>query len=145
MDQKSNRKPYVRPVEANWWTKKKFYTHYMIREATSVLVLLFTFEMLFYYIKLACMNSLEGFVSVAGYLNGFVAHPIMIVFNILVLAAVLFHAFTWFPLMPKALRIVIKDKKSGLYKILGGKLLIIAMFSAMAIVTLLGACLFFVS
>ena len=33
---KSYRKPYVRPVKANWWTDRSFYIAYMLREGTAV-------------------------------------------------------------------------------------------------------------
>lgn len=145
MEQKSNRKPYVRPVEANWWQKKKFYTAYMLREGTSVLVLLFALEMLFCYFRLSTVSNkdLHSICGVVSYLSGFLGNPIMIIFNLLVLVAVLYHAFTWFPLMPKALRVIVHDKKSGLYKLLDGKLLVVALFSLMALATLVGLFFFF--
>ena len=39
--EKSTRQPYVRPVDSTWWTKKGFYTAYMLREGTCLLVLAF--------------------------------------------------------------------------------------------------------
>ncbi len=143
MEQNSNRKPYVRPVEANWWTKKNFYIKYMLREGTCLLVLLFALEMLAYYISLTTAAE-EDLFAKAQKFAGFFSHPVTILVNLVVLAAVLFHAFTWFPLMPKALRVIVKDQKSGLYKLLDGKLVVYALFGLMGLCTIAGAICFFV-
>ncbi len=135
--EKSTRQPYVRPVDSTWWTKKGFYTAYMLREGTCLLVLAFVLEMLGFYIAaLTGANGLWKFAS-------FLGHPVMIAFNALVLVAVLYHAFTWFPLMPKALRVIVKDTKSGLYKLLDGKYLVILLFAALLGVTVGGIVLFY--
>ncbi len=144
---KSTRKPYVRPVEANWWTKKGFYLAYMLREGTCLLVLAFVLEMLVLYLgcafKIGSIKAMDP--SKLEFLQKYVeflGSPLMIVFNSLVLIAVLYHAFTWFPLMPKATRVIIKDRKSGLYKLLNGKFLVILMFLAL-ICTTVGGIIFF--
>lgn len=146
--EKTTRKPYVRPVEASWWTKKGFYLAYMLREGTCLLVLAFVLEILGLYI-LAALNisdiqamKVDKLTSLQKYAD-FLAHPVMIVFNALVLIAVLYHAFTWFPLMPKALRVIVKDRKSGLYKLLEGKYLVALLFLALAGATVAGAIFFF--
>lgn len=91
---KSYRKLYVRPVKANWWTQKGFYTLYMIREATSVLGLWVALELI--------ILMLLPFLGIQS--HSFLSNGLVILLNIVSLAAVLFHAFTWFNLMPKAVR-----------------------------------------
>jgi fumarate reductase subunit C len=145
---KSTRKPFVRPVEASWWTKKGFYLAYMLREGTCLLVLAFVLEMLGLYIMTALhitdiqhMNQ-AGLESLQSYIK-FLGHPVMIAFNVLVLIAVLYHAFTWFPLMPKATRVIIKDRKSGLYKLLEGKYLVALLVLAFVATTAAGIIFFY--
>ena len=66
-----------------------------------------------------------------------IQHPVTILFNILVLVATLYHAFTWFNLMPKAQRVIIKNK------LLDGKYFVIAFYALTILVTIFGAVCFF--
>ena len=66
-----------------------------------------------------------------------IQHPVTILFNILVLVATLYHAFTWFNLMPKAQRVIIKNK------LLDGKYFVIALYALTILVTIFGAVCFF--
>ncbi|MGN1393738.1 MAG: fumarate reductase subunit C [Succinivibrionaceae bacterium] len=96
---KSYRKPYVRPVKANWWTEKKFYVAYMLREATSVLGLFVALELMF--IIAAPVLGINP--------RAFIANPVIILLNIVSLVAVLYHAYTWYNLMPKAVRVFMSN------------------------------------
>ncbi len=89
---KSYRKPYVRPVKATWWTDRGFYIAYMIRESTSVMAVFAALELL--YLSLVPTQTCVGFLS----------NPLVILLNLIALAAVIFHTYTWFNLMPKAVR-----------------------------------------
>lgn len=44
---------------------------------------------------------------------GFLQNPIIVILNLIVLAAALLHTKTWFELAPKAANIIIKDEKMG--------------------------------
>lgn len=101
----SKRNAYHRPVTADWWRKTGFYRFYMLREGTALPALLFSVELIFglYALK-------HGAESWAAFVN-FLQHPVLLLLNLVALAAALLHSKTWFELAPKASIIVIGDKK----------------------------------
>lgn len=101
----SKRNAYHRPVTADWWRKTGFYRFYMLREGTAFPALLFSVELIFglYALK-------HGAESWAAFVN-FLQHPVLLLLNLIALAAALLHSKTWFELAPKASIIVIGDKK----------------------------------
>ena len=101
---KSYRKPYVQPVKANWWTDRAFYIAYMLREGTAVVALWVALE-LFYLALLAVLTPQEAIE----YAAAFIKSPIVIILNIIALVSVLYHALTWYNLMPKAVRMFLTN------------------------------------
>ncbi len=95
----SKRKPYVRTMKKNWWLRNAFYTGYMLREGTSLFVSIYAVTLLWGLLRLS-----QGPEAFAGWLES-LSHPLVVLFHLLVLAACLFHAKTWFALAPKAMRI----------------------------------------
>lgn len=101
----SKRNAYHRPVTASWWQKSGFYRFYMLREGTAVPSLWFSVELIFGLFALKRgPESWQVFVS-------FLQHPIVLLLNLVALAAALLHSKTWFELAPKASVIIIRDKK----------------------------------
>ena len=84
----TKRKPYVRPMTSTWWKKLPFYRFYMVREGTAVPTVW------------------------AGYI-GFLQNPVVVILNLITLAAALLHTKTWFELAPKAANVIIKGEKMG--------------------------------
>ena len=100
----SGRKSYQRPVSANWWLKRPGYRFYMLREATSVLVLAFGAELWWALRALAKgADSWERFVLL-------LQSPAMLVLNWLILVAACLHAVTWFQLTPKTMNLKLAGK-----------------------------------
>jgi len=101
----SKRNAYHRPVTADWWRKTGFYRFYMLREGTALPALLFSVELIFglYALK-------HGAESWAAFVN-FLQHPVLLLLNLIALAAALLPSKTWFELAPKASIIVIGGKK----------------------------------
>lgn len=95
----SNRKPYIRPMEAGWWRKTPFYRFYMLREATSVAAV--WFSILLIYLVSALKGGYERWLSFLDFLN----NPAVLVINIVALLAALLHTKTWFELAPKAVNV----------------------------------------
>lgn len=128
----SKRKAYHPPVTADWWRKSNFYRFYMLREGTALPALWFSIEMIFglYALK-------RGAESWALFVD-FLQHPVVLVLNILALAAALLHSKTWFELAPKAATIVIGDKKLSSGPIVKGLWLVMALisFAILAVVLL---------
>lgn len=103
----TKRKPYVRPMPANWWQKLGFYRFYMLREGTALPAVWFSIVLMFGLFALK-----NGAESWAGFV-GFLQNPIVVILNLIALAAALLHTKTWFELAPKAANIIIKDEKMG--------------------------------
>ncbi|MBK4715999.1 MULTISPECIES: fumarate reductase subunit FrdC [Tenebrionibacter/Tenebrionicola group] len=103
----TKRKPYVRTMQANWWQKLGYYRFYMLRESTAIPAVWFSIVLIFGLFALK-----NGPETWAGFV-GFLQNPIVVILNLITLAAALLHTKTWFELAPKAANIVIKDEKAG--------------------------------
>jgi fumarate reductase subunit C len=73
-------------MPSGWWLQKKNYVLYMIRELTAV------FAALWVVLFLAMLPQLKTNPAV-------MRSPAWIVFSLIALVFVLYHAFTWFNLM----------------------------------------------
>ena len=93
----SARKPYVRTQPKDWWLKNPFYTRYMIREATSVAVAIYTIVLLVGLWRLS-----QGPEAWSGWLAA-MSSPIAVIFHLLALALTAYHTMTWFGVAPKAM------------------------------------------
>ncbi|ELO4021290.1 fumarate reductase subunit FrdC [Vibrio fluvialis] len=121
----SNRKPYVREVKRTWWKDHPFYRFYMVREATVLPLILFT---LFLTVGLgALVKGPEAWDSWLA----FMANPIVIAINIVALAGSLFHAQTFFNMMPQ----VVPIRLNG--KLLDKKIIVLTQWAAVAFISLI--------
>ena len=110
----TKRKAYVRPMTSTWWKKLPFYRFYMLREGTAVPAVWFSIELIFGLFALKHgAESWMGFV-------GFLQNPVVVILNLIALAAALLHTKTWFELAPKAANIIVKDEKMGPEPIIKG-------------------------
>ena len=119
----SNRKPYVREMPRTWWKDSTFYRLYMVREATVLPLIFFT---LFLTAGLASLvmgeNAWNSWLS-------FMQNPLVIAINFVALLGSLFHAFTFFNMMPQVMPIRIKGK------LLDKKLIVGAQWGAVAVIS----------
>ena len=100
-----NRKPYVRPIARTWYAENNFFSWYMVRELTIVPLIIFTLNL---------AAGLFALVSGPSAFNAWVAfssHPLMLIINVLALIGALYHAKTFFSMMPKVMPIKVGDKK----------------------------------
>lgn len=94
-----SRKPYIAKQPDNWYMQSRFYRLYMLRELTSVPV------------ALAALNLFCAIAALAGSPEswaGWIAaqkNPVLIIINLLAIAAALFNTKTWFEAVPKAMPI----------------------------------------
>lgn len=148
-DVKNYRKPYNPPIDKTWWTKNPFYFRYMLREGTCLLALFVGLELLLgVFLFLMCdldseVVTAQGAAPYLWWVQSFVGNPIILLLNLASLGAVLFHAVTWFALMPKAVRVFMNKNTTdlvpesfvmgGLYGALGGAtvVILIAAFASM--------------
>ncbi len=101
----SYRKPYQPRQSRWWWTKNPFFLRYMIREGTSIFVLIYSLLLIFGLYQLK--QGEAGWQQWLALIN----HPAVIVFNLMALAASLYHATTWFKLAPKIMVVRLGDWK----------------------------------
>lgn len=118
---KSFRKPYNPPVKKmTWWLENPFYVFYMVREGTAVLALFATLEIVFGIFMLALCNldaaatTPADIVPFTWYVQSFLGNPVVIGVNAVILLSQLFHAVTWFALMPKAVRVFMNKNSTEL-------------------------------
>ena len=90
------RRPYVRPM-AGWWRKNPFFVRYMMREATALAVAAYAIYLL---VGLVCLS--RGEAAYNGWLRS-LDSPVSIMLHLAALAAMLYHTWTWFEIMPKTL------------------------------------------
>lgn len=120
----SKRKPYVRTIERTWWSKHPFYRFYMVREATVLPLILFT---LFLLCGLASLvKGPHAWIE----WQHFMQNPLVIAINIVALAGSLFHAATFFSMMPQVMPIRVKGK------LLSPKVIIAAQWGAVTVISL---------
>jgi fumarate reductase subunit C len=87
---------YVRPMRG-WWHDNPFYRWYMLREASCFFVTAYALLLLY---GLACL--VRGRAAYEEW-RALLASPWSIAFHAVALVLVLYHAWTWFKVMPKTL------------------------------------------
>ncbi|CZF85125.1 fumarate reductase subunit FrdC [Grimontia marina] len=119
----SNRKPYVREMKRTWWKDHPFYRIYMVREATVLPLIFFTLCLTF-----GLGSLVVGEAAWNGWLS-FMANPVVIAINIVALAGSLFHAQTFFSMMPQVMPIRIGGK------LLDKKVIVLTQWAAVAVIS----------
>lgn len=97
-------KAYVRPVSGGWWRRNPFYRWYMLRELSSIFITAYALVLLWGLARLS-----QGSASYERWLSGLSSAP-WLGFHLVTLVLVLYHAWTWFKIMPKTLpRLALAD------------------------------------
>jgi fumarate reductase subunit C len=91
-----SRGPYVRSMHG-WWRRDPFFVRYMLREATAVGVLIYAVILTFGVVRLA-----EGGTAWNGWLAA-LRSPWAVLLHLVLFVSMVFHALTWFEIMPKTL------------------------------------------
>lgn len=99
MECKSYRKPYEKPVRANWWLSRKFYIFYMVRELTALFNLWVAVE-LTAIVLLAAFHA-DG----TNLVLSLIQHPVAIVLNVIAFLGTCYHTYTWYKIFPIGVRI----------------------------------------
>ena len=90
------RGPYTRPMQG-WWRRDRFFIGYMVREATAVAVALYAIVLSVGVVRLA-----QGATAWNGWLEA-LRSPWSLLLHAVLLAAMVFHAYSWFDIMPKTM------------------------------------------
>ena len=96
------RKPYVRPM-TRWWRRDPYFVRYMWREATALAVAAYAVVLMMGVWRLA-----QGQAAFDGWLQALRSWP-SIVFHLVLLAAMVIHAVSWFEIMPKTMPMLFVD------------------------------------
>ena len=92
----SARKPYVRPVQG-WWRRNPYYVKYMAMELTSVIVGIYGVLLLVGLWRLSQGESqYEAWRAAIG-------SPVSIGIQLFMLIAMIYHAYTWWKVLPKTM------------------------------------------
>ena len=87
---------YVRPMR-RWWRRDPFYRHYVVREATAILVTLYALDLL---IGLFCLW--RGEATYNAWLTATRSAP-AVLFHLIAFVMICYHSYTWFKVMPKTM------------------------------------------
>jgi len=87
-------KTYVRPM-GGWWRRNPYFVRYMIREASSVFLAIYSVILL-----VGLWRLTQGAAAWEAWL-GALTNPISILFHWLALLTVGYHAYTWWKVAPK--------------------------------------------
>lgn len=101
----SKRKPYERPLPTGWWLKEAFYTKYMIREGSSILITLYSLILAWGVFRLS-----QGEAAFDAWMAA-LQNPFSIIVHLIAFAWALYHTITWFSLAPKAIALWVKGKR----------------------------------
>ena len=105
---------YRRRMPLLWWTRRRSYATFMLRELSSVFVALFVVELLLLVRAVA-----RGSAAYEGFLTA-MASPAMIVLNLIALAFVLLHAVTFANLTPRAVVVRLRGRTVPSRAVLAG-------------------------
>jgi fumarate reductase subunit C len=97
-----------------WWTKRRSYAIFMLREVSSLFVALFVVELLFLVRAVG-----RGPAAYEDFFDT-LAHPLMIALNVVALAFVLLHAVTFANLTPRAMVVKLRGRRVPSIVILAG-------------------------
>ena len=92
----SARRPYLRPM-SGWWRKNPWFVEYMVHEGTALFVAAYAL------ILLASVYMLGNGEAAWNRWREFLVSPLSIVMHAVLMIAFLYHAWTWFKVMPKTL------------------------------------------
>jgi fumarate reductase subunit C len=96
---------YHRPVPLLWWTRRRSYVVFVLRELSSVAVAWFVVHFL---LLVTAVHRGPG--AYQEFLD-WSARPLILVVNLVALAFVVLHAVTWFNLAPKALVVRVRGQQ----------------------------------
>ena len=112
----SKRRPYIRSMDG-WWRKNPYFVEYMIHEGTALFVAAYAAVLLFGLLRLA-----QGEAAWTGWLLA-LKSPWSIGFHLLALAAIGYHAYTWFKIMPRTMPpVIVGGKRLSAWAITGSGL-----------------------
>ena len=115
---------YRRPVSVWWWTRKRSYFLFVMRELSSLFI-----AWLVLYLLLLIRAVGHGEAAYADFLDR-ASSPWLVALNLVAFAFVLLHTVTWFALTPKAMVVDLRGHRVPAAAILGAQYAGLAVVSA---------------
>ena len=98
-------KMYSRPMSFWWWLERRAYFKIVVRELTGVFVGAFAIVTLLQVSAVG--DGPEAYAAFAAMLGS----PAYVVFSVVAFMAALFHAVTWFPLVPTTIVLRLGERR----------------------------------
>jgi fumarate reductase subunit C len=97
-------RPYRPRVSTWWWTRKRSYFIFVMRELSSIFVAWFVAYLLMF---IAAVGRSEA--AYQDFLD-FASFPLVVLLNVVAMAFLLLHVVTWFSLTPKAMDVQVRGR-----------------------------------
>lgn len=114
---------YRRPISVWWWTRKRTYFLFVMRELSSLFI-----AWLVLYLLLFIRAVDRGPAAYADFLDR-AASPWLVVLNVVAFAFLLLHTVTWFSLTPQAMVVSVRGRRVPAAAIIAGQ------YAALTVVT----------
>ena len=115
---------YQRPVPVLWWTRRRSYFVFVMRELSSLFI-----AWLVLYLLLFVRAVGRGEAAYADFLD-WASSPWLVVLNAVAFAFVLLHTITWFSLTPQAMVLKVRGWRVPAVAIIGAQYAVLAVVSA---------------
>ena len=106
---------YRRPISVWWWTRKRTYFLFVMRELSSLFI-----AWLVLYLLLLIRAVDHGPAAYAEFLDR-AASPWLVVLNVVAFGFVLLHTVTWFLLTPQAMVVSVRGRRVPAAAIIAGQ------------------------
>ncbi|MCJ2520388.1 MAG: hypothetical protein LN412_05500 [Candidatus Thermoplasmatota archaeon] len=94
---------YVQKMPASWWLRNPRYLAYMLRELSSIFILVYILTFLVQILLLRDRNAYDAFLAI-------VESPFFVAFTAVAFAFAVYHGVTWWGLTSKVLQISFRGK-----------------------------------
>ena len=116
---------YRRPISVWWWTRKRTYFLFVMRELSSLFI-----AWLVLYLLLLIRAVDHGPAAYADFLDR-AASPWLVVLNVVAFGFVLLHTVTWFSLTPQAMVVSVRGRRVPAAAIIAGQYAALFVVSAL--------------
>jgi fumarate reductase subunit C len=115
---------YRRPVPVLWWTRRRSYFVFVMRELSSLFI-----AWLVLYLLLFVRAVGRGEAAYADFLD-WASSPWLVVLNVVAFAFVVLHTVTWFSLTPQAMVLDVRGRRVPPAAIIGAQYAALVVVSA---------------
>jgi fumarate reductase subunit C len=114
---------YRRPISTWWWTRKRTYFVFVMRELSSIFIAWFVLYLLLLLVAIG-----RGATAYDDFLD-WASSPLVVVLNVVSLAFVVLHVVTWFNLTPQAMVVQVRGRR------VPASLIIASQYAGLAVVS----------